>query len=96
MIIYTAMNKRETRRMQLLGTPMLLVVLGCCMRLSTLWSILFVFVALIPYSYFYSMAYMLITARRGSQPGWQFYGGVLLVQFVVIAGLVTYAWTARG
>ena len=91
MLVYTALSKQETRRMQLLGIPMLIVVLVCSNTMGALWSILFLFVALIPYSFFYTKAYAVVAARSSSVPGWRFYTGVVLVQLVFIALLVARA-----
>ena len=88
MFVYTELSKQETRRMQLLGIPTFIVVVVCSMTMGALWSILFAFVALIPYSFFYTKAYVIVAARRSSPPGWQFYTGVVLVQLVFIAVLV--------
>jgi ABC-type amino acid transport system permease subunit len=88
MFVYTELGKQETRRMQQLGIPMFLVVLVCSMTMGALWSILFAFVALLPYSFFYAKAYAVVAARRSSPPGWGFYTGVVLVQLVFIAVLV--------
>ncbi|MEO6906991.1 MAG: hypothetical protein ABI210_03795 [Abditibacteriaceae bacterium] len=74
--------------MQVLGIPMFVVVLICSMTMGALWSILFAFVALIPYSFFYAKAYAAVAARKSSLPGWRFYTSVVLVQLVFIAVLV--------
>ncbi|WP_354548880.1 hypothetical protein [Rhodanobacter soli] len=73
--------------MQLLGIPMFIVVVACSMTMGALWSILFAFVALIPYSFFYSKAYAVVAARNSSPPGWS----VVLVQLAFIAVLVARA-----
>jgi len=91
MLVYTELSKQETRRMQLLGIPMLVVVIACSMTMGALWSILFAFVALIPYSFFYTKAYAVVAARSSSPPGWRFYTGVVLVQLAFIAVLVARA-----
>lgn len=88
MLVYTGLGKRETLRMQLLGIPMFIVVLVCSITMDALWSILFLFVALIPYSFFYTKAYAFVAARSSSPPGWRFYTGVILVQLIFIALLV--------
>jgi hypothetical protein len=88
MLVYTELSKQETRRMQLLGIPMFVVVVACYMTMSALWGVLFAFVALIPYSFFYTKAYAVAAARSPSPPGWRFYTGVVLVQLVFIAVLV--------
>ena len=91
MLVYTELSKQETRRMQLLGIPMFIVVVACSMTMGALWSILFAFVALIPYSFFYAKAYAVVAARGSSPPGWRFYTSVVLVQLVFIAILVARA-----
>ena len=91
MLVYSELSKQETRRMQLLGIPMFVVVVACSMTMGALWSILFAFVALIPYSFFYSKAYAVVAARNSSPPGWRFYTGVVLVQLAFIAVLVARA-----
>ncbi len=91
MLVYTALSKQETRRMQLLGIPMFVVVLVCSIAMGALWSILFLFVALIPYSFAYTKAYAVVAACSSSAPGWRFYTGVVLVQLVFIALLVARA-----
>jgi len=91
MLVYTELSKQETRRMQLLGIPMFLVVLVCSITMGALWSILFLFVALIPYSFFYTKAYAVVAAHSSSPPGWRFYTGVVLVQLVFIALVVARA-----
>ena len=91
MLVYSELGKQETRRMQLLGIPMLIVVVACSMSMGVLWSILFASVALIPYSFFYAKAYAAVAARNASPPGWRFYIGVVLVQLVFIALLVARA-----
>ena len=91
MLVYTELSKQETRRMQLLGIPMLIVAVACSMTMGALWSILFAFVALIPYSFFYAKAYAAVAARGSSPPGWRFYTSVVLVQLVFIAVLVARA-----
>jgi Ca2+/H+ antiporter len=91
MLVYSELSKQETRRMQLLGIPMFIVVVACSMTMGALWSILFAFVALIPYSFFYSKAYAVVAARNSSPPGWRFYTGVVLVQLAFIAVLVARA-----
>jgi ABC-type amino acid transport system permease subunit len=88
MFVYTELGKQETRRMQLLGIPMFVVVLICSLSMGALWSILFAVVALIPYSFFYTKAYVVVAALRSSPPGWLFYTSVVLVQLVFIALLV--------
>jgi hypothetical protein len=92
MLVYTELSKQETRRMQLLGVPMLIVAVACSRAMGALWSILFAFVALIPYSFFYAKAYAVVAARSSSRPGWRFYTSVVLVQLVFIAVLVARAW----
>lgn len=74
--------------MQLLGIPMFVVVVACSMTMGALWSILFAFVALIPYSFFYSKAYTAVASRSSSPPGWRFYTCVALAQLAFIAVLV--------
>jgi len=91
MLVYSELSKQETRRMQLLGIPMFIVVVACSMTMGALWSILFAFVALIPYPFFYSKAYAVVAARNSSPPGWRFYTGVVLVQLAFIAVLVARA-----
>jgi hypothetical protein len=91
MLVYTELSKQETRRMQLLGIPMFIVVVACSMTMGALWSILFAFVALIPYSFFYTKAYVAVAARDSSPPGWRFYTGVVLVQLAFIAILLARA-----
>ena len=91
MFVYTELSKQETRRMQLLGIPTFVVVLICSNTMGALWSILFLVVALIPYSFFYSKAYAVVAARSSSPPGWRFYTGVVLAQLVFIALLVARA-----
>ncbi|EIL96481.1 hypothetical protein RHOFW104T7_00275 [Rhodanobacter thiooxydans] len=91
MLVYTELSKQETRRMQLLGIPMFILVIACSMTMGALWSILFAFVALIPYSFFYAKAYAVVAARGSSAPGWRFYTSVVLVQLVFIAALVARA-----
>jgi Ca2+/H+ antiporter len=91
MLVYTELSKQETKRMHLLGIPILVVVIACSMTMGALWSILFAFVALIPYSFFYAKAYTVVAARSSSPPGWWFYAGVVLVQLALIAILVTRA-----
>jgi Ca2+/H+ antiporter len=91
MFVYTELSKQETRRMQLLGIPMFVVVVVCSMTMGALWSILFAFVALIPYSFLYVKAYAVVAARTSSPPGLGFYTGVVLVQVVFIAVLVARA-----
>lgn len=92
MLVYTQPGKQETRRMQLLGIPMFIVVVVCFMSMGALWSILFAFVGFIPYSFFYVKAHAIVTARSCSPPGWRFYTSVVLVQLVFIAALVARAW----
>lgn len=91
MLLYTELSKQETRRMQLLGIPMFVVILACSMTMGALWSVLFAFVALIPYSFFYTKTYVFVAARNSSPPGWKFYTGVVLVQLAFIAVLVAHA-----
>jgi hypothetical protein len=91
MLVYTELGKQETRRMQLLGIPMFILVIACSTTMGALWSILFAFVALIPYSFFYAKAYAVVAARGSSAPGWRFYTSVVLVQLVFIAALVARA-----
>jgi len=91
MLVYSELGKQETRRMQLLGIPTFIVVVACSMTTGALWSILFAFVALIPYSFFYTKAYAAVAARNASPPDWRFYIGVVLVQLVFIALLVARA-----
>jgi Ca2+/H+ antiporter len=91
MLVHTELSKQETRRMQLLGIPVFIVVVACSMIMGALWSILFAFVALIPYSFFYSKAYAAVAARNSSPPGWRFYASVVLVQLALIAVLVARA-----
>lgn len=89
--VYTELSKKETRRMKLLATPMVIVVVICSMTMGALWSVLFALVALIPYSFFYTKAYAVVAARRSSPPALRFYTGVVLVQLVFIAILVARA-----
>ena len=91
MLMFKAISKQETWRMQLVGIPMFITVLFCFITMGTLWSILFLFVALIPYSFFYTKAYAVVAARSSSPPGWRFYTGVVLVQLLFIALLVVRA-----
>ena len=91
MLVYTELGKQETRRMQLLGIPTIIVVIACSNSLGALWCVLFLFVALIPYSFFYTKAYVAVAARSPSPPGWRFYTGVVLAQLVFIAVLVARA-----
>lgn len=92
MLVFKAISKQETRRMRLLGIPSLIVVLVSAITMDALWSILFLFFALIPYSFFYTKAYAVVAARSSSSPGWRFYTGVVLVQLVFIAVLVARVW----
>ena len=91
MFVYTELSKKETKRMVLLGFPILAVVSFCSNSLGALWGILFLVVALIPYSFFYTKAYVAVAARSPSAPGWRFYTGVVLVQIVFVAALVARA-----
>jgi Ca2+/H+ antiporter len=91
MLVYSGLGKQETRRMQLLGIPTFIVVVTCSMTMGALWSVLFAFVALIPYSFFYTKAYAAVAARSSSPPGWRFYTGVVLVQLAFITLLVAHA-----
>jgi hypothetical protein len=91
MLVYTELSKQETRRMQLLGIPMFVVVVACSMTMGALWSVLFAFVALIPYSFLYSKAYAVVAARNSSAPGWRFYACVVLLQLAFIAVLLARA-----
>ena len=88
MLVYTELSKRETRRMQLLGLPTYILVFVCSSSLGALWAVLFIFVALIPYSFFYSKAYAVVAAASPKPPGWRFYTCVVLVQLAFIAALV--------
>lgn len=92
MLVFKAISKQEHRRMQLIGIPLLIVVLVSAITMDALCSILFLFVALIPYSFFYIKAYAVVAARSSSPPGWRFYTGVVLVQLVFIAVLVARVW----
>lgn len=67
MLVYTELSKRETRRMQLLGIPTYIFVFVCSSSLGALWALLFIFVALVPYSFFYSKAYA-VAAAAGPKP----------------------------
>ena len=91
MLVSTALGPPAPRRMQLLGIPMFILVIACSVTMGALWSILFAFVALIPYSFFYAKAYAVVAARGSSAPGWRFYTSVVLVQLVFIAALVARA-----
>jgi hypothetical protein len=93
MFVYTEFNKRETRRMQLLGIPMLVVAIVASMHFKPLWCVLFFVVAQIPYSLLYTKAYVVIAARSASPPGWRFYLSVVLIQLLLIAGLIARAWS---
>jgi hypothetical protein len=92
MFVYTELEKRETRRMQLLGIPMLVVAIVASTHFKPLWCVLFFAVAQIPYSFLYTKAYVTIAARSTSPPGWGFYLGVILIQVLLIAGLIARAW----
>jgi hypothetical protein len=87
-LVYTELSKRETRRMQLLGIPTYVLTFVCSSSLGALWAVLFIFVALIPYSFFYSKAYGAVAATSPTPPGWRFYTCVVLVQLAFIAALV--------
>ncbi|WP_241762689.1 hypothetical protein, partial [Dyella ginsengisoli] len=84
MIVVAGLNKREVRRMLLLGIPWFVTTLICTQSLSSVWLILFAFVALLPYSYFYVLAYTNVQANIGRPPGWRFYLGSVVVQLLVI------------
>jgi len=84
MIVVAGLNKREVRRMLLLGTPWFVTTLICAQSLSSIWFVLFAFVSLLPYSYFYVLAYTNVQANIGRPPGWRFYLGSVVVQLLVI------------
>ena len=84
MIIAAGLNKREVRLMLLLGLPWFITTLVCAQRLSSIWYVLFAFVALLPYSYFYVLAYTNVQAKIGRPPGWRFYLGAVVAQVLVI------------
>jgi|GEM_PF-1516454 len=84
MIVVAGLNKREVRRMLLLGIPWFVTTLICAQSLSAIWFVLFAFVALLPYSYFYVLAYTNVQANIGRPPGWRFYLGSVVVQLLVI------------
>lgn len=91
MLVYTELSKQETRRMRLLAVPMFILAVVCSMSMGALWSTLFAFVALIPYSFLYCKAYAMVAARNSSPPGWRFYACVVLLQLSLIAVLVARA-----
>ncbi|TAL71795.1 MAG: hypothetical protein EPN56_11205 [Rhodanobacter sp.] len=70
--------------MLLLGIPWLVTTLLCFQSFSPIWYVLFALVALLPYSYFYVLAYNNVQAKVRRQPGWRFYLGVVVVQLLVI------------
>jgi hypothetical protein len=84
MIVVAGLSKREVRRMLLLGIPWFVTTLFCAQNFSPIWYVLFAFVALLPYSYFYVLAYTNIQAKIGQPPGWRFYLGAVAVQLLVI------------
>ena len=84
MIVVAGLNKREVRRMLLLGIPWFVTTLICAQSLSSIWFVLFAFVALLPYSYFYVLAYTNFQANIGRPPGWRFYVGSVVAQLLVI------------
>jgi hypothetical protein len=59
--------------------------------MGALWAVLFIFVALIPYSFFYSKAYAAVAAMGSTPPGWRFYTCVVFVQLAFFAALVARA-----
>ena len=70
--------------MLFVGVPWFLTILISAQGMSPIWYILFGFVALVPYSYFYVLAYTSVQAKIGRRPGWQFYFWAVVVQFMVI------------
>lgn len=84
MIVVAGLNKREARLVLLLGLPWFVATLICAQSLSSIWYVLFAFVALLPYSYFYVLTYKNVHARIGRPPGWRFYLGAVVVQLLVI------------
>ena len=84
MIVVGGLNKREVRRMLLLGIPWIVTTLICAQSLTPIWFVLFALVALLPYSYFYVLAYTNVQAKTGQLPGWRFYLGSIAVQLLVI------------
>ena len=91
MLVYTELSKRETRRMQPLGIPTYVLTFVCSSSMGALWAVLFIFIALIPYSFFYSKAYAVAAAMGPTPPGWRFYTCVVFVQLAFIAALVARA-----
>ena len=84
MIVVAGLSKREVRRMLLLGIPWFVTTLFFAQSFSPIWYVLFAFVAFLPYSYFYVLAYNSIRAKIGQPPSWRFYVGAVALQLLVI------------
>jgi hypothetical protein len=74
--------------MLLLGVPTLLLGWYVSLRLSVWASLAFISFSMLPYSYFYTVAYRLCGIAEKPDGRWKFYLAVFAVQVVVIAGLV--------
>ncbi|HEY9131974.1 MAG TPA: hypothetical protein VIM98_09485 [Dyella sp.] len=81
-------DRVEKRRMLLLGIPTFLLVWYVSLRLSLLANVVFMLFSMVPYSYFYMVAYRLSGMADRPVGRWKFYLTVLATQLIVIAGLV--------
>ena len=87
MIINAAgLDRTEVRRMLLIGIPTFIALLGVAQGMGSLAYIAFFFIAMVPYSYFYSIAYreFAVATKPGRKA--RFYVAAIAIQLVVIAG----------
>ena len=74
--------------MAMLGIPMFFLSLYVSQQLNALASVAFILFSMLPYSYFYMVAYRLYGMADRSNGRWKFYLAVVAIQLAVIAGLV--------
>ena len=89
------LDRTEARRMMLIGIPTFVTVLVAAQRLGPLAYVAFCFIAMIPYSYLYSMAYRAFAIAEKPSRKAKFYIGAISVQFVAIAGILSLHFAAR-
>jgi hypothetical protein len=74
--------------MMLIGIPTFVAVLVAAQRLGPLAYVAFCFIAMVPYSYIYSMAYRALAIKENPGRKPRLYLGAIAVQLIVIAWAV--------